>query len=190
MIRGVNIELVPAALEDKQCVYDWCCRSETTKAHSGPPDYPENPVDTWEKFFDEGYEDFFFTGAHPEKGRGFIIRHSGEPIGFISYSSFHLKPKHAEIDIWFYREASCGKGYGSEAIISLGAYLNAHLGIKELIIRPSKRNARAIKAYMKAGFEKSEKSPSEYLLDEYMPLYGTGDYGEGGDLLLCKRFGR
>jgi len=43
---------------------------------------------------------------------------------------------------------------------------------------------------MRAGFEKSDKSPSYYLLPEYMPLYGTGDYGEGGDVLLVTQFRR
>lgn len=117
-----------------------------------------------------------------------MIFHSGEPIGFISYCSFHLKPNKAELDIWMNREAHCGKGFGSDAIVSLGAYLNKQMGVNELIMRPSKRNARAIKAYMKAGFEKTDKSPGDYLLEEYMPLYGAGDYGEGEDLLLVKQF--
>lgn len=83
-------------------------------------------------------------------------------------------------------EANCGKGFGTDAIVSLSAYLHEKLGIDELIMRPSVRNTRAIKAYGKAGFEKSNKPASYYLLDEYMPLYGAGDYGEGGDVLLVK----
>jgi diamine N-acetyltransferase len=61
------------------------------------------------------------------------------------------------------------------------------MGIDEIIMRPSVRNARAIKAYMKAGLERTDKAPCDYLLDEYMHLYGAGDYGEGGDLLLVKQ---
>ena len=188
MIKGDKVELVPATLDDKKNIYDWCFHSETTKSHSGPPDYPENPISTWEDFFDEGYVDYFFTGTEPKNGRGFIILHDGEPIGFISYCSFHLKPHKSELDIWMNSEAHCGKGFGPDAIISLGAYLTENSDIDELIMRPSKRNTRAIRAYMKAGFEKSDKSPKDYLLDEYIPLYGVGDYGEGGDVLLCKRF--
>lgn len=55
-------------------------------------------------------------------------------------------------------------------------------------MRPSARNARAINAYMKAGFKKSDKPPGYYLLDGFMPLYGAGDYGEGGDTLLVKQY--
>jgi len=51
MIKGNKVELVPAELSDKQRVYDWCFHSETTKSHSEPLDYPENPIATWEEFF-------------------------------------------------------------------------------------------------------------------------------------------
>jgi len=185
---GDKVTLIPAALGDKQKIYDWCFHSETTKSHSGPPDFPENPIATWEEFFDEGYVDYFFTGDEPENGRGFMILHGGEPVGFISYSSFHLKPNKSELDIWMNSEANCGKGFGVDAIVSLGEYLKNSLGVNELIMRPSARNARAIKAYKKAGFQETDKSPSNYLLDKYMPLYGAGDYGEGGDVLLVKQF--
>lgn len=186
MIKGNNVELVPAGLNDKQNVYDWCFHSETTKSHAGPPDYPDTPIATWEEFFDEGYVDCFFTGDQPENGRGYIILHDGEAVGFISYTSFHLKPGNAELDIWMNSEANCGQGFGADAIVALGTHLNKNLGVRALIMRPSVKNERAIKAYMKAGFEKSGKPAAYYLLDEYMPLYGVGDYGEGGDVLLVK----
>ena len=77
MIKGDKVELVPAGFSDMQRVYDWCFHSETTKSHAGPPDYPEHPIATWEEFFDEGYMEYFFTGAQPESGRGFMIVHGG-----------------------------------------------------------------------------------------------------------------
>ncbi|MCL2677559.1 MAG: GNAT family N-acetyltransferase, partial [Clostridiales bacterium] len=187
MIKGNKITLVPAALEDKQKIYEWCFHSETTKAHSGPPDYPDVPIPGSEEFF-EDYADYFFTGAAPQNGRGFMILHDGEPVGFISYCSFHLQPQKAELDIWMNCEANCGKGFGSDAVFSLAEYLHQNLGVTELIMRPSVKNARAIKAYKKAGFEKSGKAPAYYLLEEYMPLYGDGDYGVNGDALLVKKF--
>ena len=30
--------------------------------------------------------------------------------------------------------------------------------------------------------------PNEYMLDEYLSLYGDGDYGPGGDVLLTEEF--
>ena len=185
MICGDKIELIPATLDDRQRVYEWCFQSEITKYHSGPPDYPEHPISTREEFF-EGYADYFFTSEKLGDGRGFLICFDGEPVGFISYCAFHLKPQIAELDIWMNSLANCGKGFGVDAIVCLSTYLNENLCFDRFIMRPSVRNERAIKAYKKAGFKPSDKPPKDYLLDEYMPLYGTGDYGEGGDLLLVK----
>jgi RimJ/RimL family protein N-acetyltransferase len=85
-------------------------------------------------------------------------------------------------------EANCGKGFGTDAIITLGDYLHENIYIDELIMRPSVKNKRAIRSYIKAGFKESNMLPSEYLLDEYVSLYSEGDYGVEGDVLLVKRF--
>ena len=54
---------------------------------------------------------------------------------------------------------------------------------------PSSKNVRAIKSYEKVGFKKSAKVMSDFLLDEYVSLYGDGDYGIDETALLVKRFG-
>ena len=191
MIRGHIIDLVPAALDDRKKVYEWCFQSETTKSHSGPPDYPDVFIPSFEEFCcDDYYAPYFFDGSAPDAGAGFIITHKGEPVGFISYSSFHVKQYMTELDIWLNCEANCGKGFGSDAIMSLADYLGSSMGIREFIIRPSVKNARAICAYKKAGFEDSDASPTDYLRDEYISLYGDGDYGAGKTALLIKRLSR
>ncbi len=190
MIKGSKVELVPSVLEDKPRVYDWCFHSETTKSHAGPPDFPDTAIATWEEFFegDGGYSDYYFTGEKPEHGRGFIIQSNGEPVGFISYSSFHLRPRIAELDIWLNAEAHCGKGFGTEAIILLGDYLNSEFGVRTLIMRPSVKNIRANKSYEKAGLRQSDKKPEEFLLDEYVPIFAEGDYGSDESALLVKNY--
>ncbi|MCL2105636.1 MAG: GNAT family N-acetyltransferase [Oscillospiraceae bacterium] len=187
-INGQSVVLIPAALCDRQRVYDWCFHSETTKSHSGPPDYPEAPIATPGEFFQEngGYEEYFFTGARPRDGRGFIIHKGGEAVGFVSYTSFHLKPRVAELDIWMNSEAHCGKGYGTDALLALSARLHESLGMKSLIMRPSAKNARAVRAYNKAGFHKTEQPIGDFMPEEYLPAFAAGDYGPGGDVLLVK----
>jgi len=190
MIKGNKIELIPARLCDKQAVYDWCFHSEITRCHAGPPDYPETPIAAAEEFFREngGYEDYYFTGARPQDGRGFLIVCGKETVGFISYASFHLKPGVSELDIWMNSEAHCGKGFGTDAVASLSDYLNQTLGIHALIMRPSIKNKRAIRAYCKAGFAPSAEPIETYMPPEYLPVFADGDYGLGGDALLVKRF--
>ena len=187
MIKGKLINLIPATLQDRQNVYEWCFHSETTKSHSGLPKYPNNPIPTFEEFC-EDYADYYFTGSSLHDGRGFIIMRGEEQLGFISYASFHVKQNKSELDIWLNCEANCGKGFGTDAVVSLGNYLNEIQGIDELIIRPSAKNTRAVKSYKKAGFVEFDGTPDYYLLDEYVSLYGDGDYGAEESMLLVKKF--
>ena len=188
MIKGDKVKLIPAKLEDKQKAYEWCFHSETTKSHSGPPNYPENPILTYEEFCEKGYEDYYFTGENPKDGCGFFITVDGEPIGFISYSCFHLKPGIAELDNWMQSEKNCGKGFGTDAVIALGNHLHETLGIHTLIMGPSVKNSRAIRAYEKAGLVKTNQRMSDFLLSEYLSKYGEGDYGEDQTAVCVKRF--
>ena len=191
MINGNKVELIPATLEDRPRVYEWCFQSETTLCHSGAPNYPENPIPSYEEFYasdEHGYMEYYFTGTKPNAGRGYLIVHRKEPIGFISYCSFHLKPAMAELDIWIKDEANCGKGFGVDALMALSEYLNREMGIRKLIIAPSVRNTRAVRAYEKAGFEKTEQGMGEFLSEKYVSTYENGDYGVEGTAVLVKRF--
>ena len=187
MITGKKITLIPATLGDRQAIYEWCFHSETTKSHIGPPDYPDMLIPTFQEFCDD-YEDYYFTGVAPRDGQGFIISHDKTPVGFISYASSHLKPHISELDIWMNCEANCGRGFGTDAIVALGDYLNQTMGVCELIMAPAAKNVRAIQCYQKAGFEVSSKPMCDYLLEEYISQYGGGDYGEDETVVLVKRF--
>lgn len=183
--------MIPAALDDRRKIYEWCFHSETTKCHAGPPDYPNIPIPTYEEFYasdDGGYTEYYFTGAKPRNGRGFLIVNDNTAIGFISYSAFHLKPGIAELDIWMGAEAHCGNGFGIDALVSLGDYLNRELGFQTLILAPSRKNTRAVRAYEKAGFEKTNQAMSAFLADEYVPIFGDGDYGADETVILVKQF--
>ena len=187
MISGRIVELIPATMDSRQNVYEWCFHSDITKCHAGLPDYPNAPIASQEDFFGEyGYQDYYFTGEKPMLGRGFLILHQGAPVGFVSYACFHLQPGIAELDIWMCCEAHCGKGYGTDALLALGEWLRKELEIRTLMMRPSIKNARANRAYQKAGFAPSNQSPDAYLLPEYVEVFGDGDYGATESALLIK----
>lgn len=190
MIKGNKIELIPATLGDRQRIYEWCFQSETTKYHAGLPNYPNMQIPAYEEFYasdNGGYTEYYFIGAKPKDGRGFLIVNKDEAVGFISYCTFHLKPAIAELDIWMNAEANCGNGFGVDALISLGDYLNKEMDIRELIIAPSIKNTRAVRAYEKAGFQKTDKAMTEFLTDVYVPLFGDGDYGADETVILIKQ---
>ncbi len=190
MIQGQRITIEPSQPKDKKKVYEWLCLSETTKSHMGPPNFEDAPIPTWEEYC-EDFKDFYFDGSKPENGQLWIIKHGSEEVGAICYSSFHLKGKKAELDIWMSSEKSCGKGFGSEAIRVLCEYLIKLRGVEQFIIRPSTRNMRAVRAYEKAGFmrvtdENKQKTVKEYYKEEYWDIFGQGDYGAGDDVVLVK----
>ncbi len=185
-----QLRIVPSTPQDKRKAYAWLCQSETTKSHMGPPDFEDHPIPSWEEYCAD-FEDWYFDGSQPEKGQLWMITLGNEPIGAVCYSSFHLRNTGAELDIWMATDAHCGKGFGSEAIRLLCDHLQNHLGIGQFIIRPSERNARAVRAYEKAGFVRVPKDEKqlvvqEFLLEEYWDAYGQGDYGNGDDVVLVK----
>ncbi|WP_321383547.1 GNAT family N-acetyltransferase [uncultured Enterococcus sp.] len=186
MATRSKIKLVPARLEDRKKVYDWCFQSETTKSHSGPPHFSEKSIASYEEFCTQYYEEYYFTGSNPEKGRGYLIVVEHVSVGFVSYSAFHLKPSHAEFDIWMNSEANCGKGFGTEALVLLSEFLEKEMNVTTFIIAPSVQNKRAVRSYEKAGFQLSNRRMKDFLKDEYISIYGEGDYGVEETALMLK----
>jgi RimJ/RimL family protein N-acetyltransferase len=190
MIKGQQVTIEPSKLTDKRKVYEWLCLSETAKSHMGPPNFEDTPIPSWEEYC-EDFKDYYFDGSKPDFGQLWIINDGSQEIGAICYSSFHLIGKSAELDIWMGTEKNCGRGLGSESLKIFCEYLIENHEIERFIIRPSKRNVRAVRAYEKAGFmkvsdEDKQKVLKEYLLDDYLDIYGQGDYGTGDDVVLVR----
>ncbi|MCI0360798.1 MAG: GNAT family N-acetyltransferase [Planctomycetaceae bacterium] len=172
MIRGSLVTLRLAREHDRRAIYQWLAESDLTSSMLGPPDFPETPVPTWEKF-GEDYGPHFFDETRKELGRSFIIEVDGKAVGHVSYDAIDLTCGHAEIDIWLRSREVCGHGYGSDALVALTRYLYETFGIAEFIMRPSRRNPRAIRVYAKAGFTMLPLTS-----DEQTRIYGPGDYSD------------
>ncbi len=166
------VTLRPAQESDRRSIYEWMAESELTSSMMGPPHFPDAPVPTWEQFCDD-YRPYFFDGSRPLAGRCFVIEAHGEPVGHLSYSEMDPVRGFAELDIWLRSEACCGRGYGSDAIGALTRHLSETFGITEFIMRPSRRNTRAIRAYARAGFV-----PLPLTYDQQAAMYGPGDYAD------------
>jgi diamine N-acetyltransferase len=117
----------------------------------GLPDFPDHPIPSYEEFLDD-YAPHFFDGSKPRSGQSFIIYVNGTRCGQINFDTDPRLPDIAELDIWLVAKKFTGKGIGSDAIETLSRYLLNELNFEALIIAPSRRNIRAIKAYQKAGF--------------------------------------
>jgi aminoglycoside 6'-N-acetyltransferase len=85
---------------------------------------------------------------------GFAVVHEGELAGLIQYyENSDPDYRHAGIDI-FLGAPFHGRGLGTDAVRTLARHLVRDRGHHRLTIDPVAHNARAIRAYEKAGFRR------------------------------------
>jgi RimJ/RimL family protein N-acetyltransferase len=173
LLQGNVIYLKPATLSDKRAVYEWSAQSDITKCIMDPPLFPDNPVPTW-KEFNQDYKDNFFDGSQQLLGRGFLICTDCETVGFTNYNDIFLDEGFTELDVWLKSDEYCGKGYGTDAILTLCKYLKALYDLKYVLMEPSARNPRAVRSYQKIGFIDAKLSAVEA-----EAKYGPRDYHDG-----------
>lgn len=178
MIIGQKVILRPAIPSDARLIYEWLVASDLTPSMMGPPLFPEIPLPTREQFSAD-YAPHFFDGSMPQIARSYIIEVKGIPVGHINYDSLDSVAHRAELDIWLRSSRYCGKGYGSDAINTLVTHLHSEFDVQEFILRPSRRNPGAIRAYERAGFREVNMP-----FDEQTRRYGKGDYND--DVLLVR----
>jgi RimJ/RimL family protein N-acetyltransferase len=169
LLRGDHVELRPAVWEDRESVYQWLTQSDLTPEMLGPPNFPDCPAPTFAEFCRD-YERHYWDGSDPQSARSFIILADGRMIGHCNYDRAHGSHNGAELDIWLASRSVTGKGFGADALKTLCNHLRHTLGVSEFVIRPSRRNRNAVRAYEKAGFREVDPPPA--LRDSYPP----GDY--------------
>ncbi len=178
-----DIEIREATLDDRRKIYDWLFYADFSDFLNRLQGIQDGSIPSFEEFKDD-YRNYFFDGSREKDGRSYIIQaKSGEEMGHISYTGYHMMDGMAEIDIWLKSLKYMGYGIGTKAVRLLATQL-LHKGYQKIITRPSKQNIPAIRSYQKAGFKEREKNLKDYYKPEYIDLYGAGDYGEGMDVLL------
>ena len=166
---------------DRRHVFEWLAKSDVTASMMGPPGYPDHPVPDWEDFCAD-YVPHYSDNSEPQSGRCFIIVAKGQDVGVVCHNAIDEQRRLTELDIWLRSEADCGKGYGSNALRLLCQHLYELYGVKEFIVRPSKRNRRAIAAYERACFKLLSLTPAEQRMK-----FGEGDCRDS--VVLLRRIG-
>jgi RimJ/RimL family protein N-acetyltransferase len=172
IISGALVMLRSAQESDRRAIYEWLAASDITPSMMGPPLFPDTPPPTWEQFCDD-YGPQFFDGSTPEREGSYVVEVGGEALGQVNYQTTGSGQGTAELDIWLRSEADCGHGYGPDALTALARHLRDTIGAHEFVIRPSRRNPRAVRAYQKAGFAlvpMTQKRQAD--------RYGPGDYSD------------
>jgi RimJ/RimL family protein N-acetyltransferase len=180
------IILTKAPLEKRKKIYKWLYFSDFSAFLNELQGFSNESIPSYLEF-KKDYGNFFFGDSEPLNGRGYMIiqKNQGleEEIGFISYTAFHLNTGMVEIYIWLKSLKYAGKGHGTSAINILSDILFS-AGFNTLVMRPSKKNIRAIVSYKKAGFVEEKLDPPRYYKKEFIDKYSEGDYGLGQDLFM------
>ena len=150
-IDGLRVRLRPATLRDRCIIYRGLARSDLTDILLGHPLQNRTALLSYEAFCDD-FKGYYFDDSNPEGGRCFVIEVNGVAVGQVNYNEIERGGSRTELDIWMFAEEHCGHGYGTEALRLLCEYLERSFRVGGFYIKPSAANPRAIRAYEKAGF--------------------------------------
>jgi diamine N-acetyltransferase len=162
---GHHVALRRATLDDRVRVYQWLAQSDLSTQRMGPPLYPEIARPDFDDFC-EALHPFCFDGTRPFEGRGFIIgdnRPDGREFGFLHHGHVNLLKDVVELDVWLASRSDSGRGYGSEALALACEWLQENLGVNRFLVRPSRRNVRALRAMRRAGFRETDLAPAKVI---------------------------
>jgi len=183
LVQGARVGLRRAQPADVPRAWRWLAQSDLTPRRLGPPYFPDHPAPSLAAFRND-FAPHFFDGSLPYEGRGFVIRSpaEGRDLGFISHARIDVLNDVACLDLWLSDSSASGRGYGSEAIGLLCDWLQAHRGINRFLLRPSRRNVRALRAMRRAGFRETDLPAAQVLDKLALPR------GEYSDEVLLFRF--
>ncbi len=95
-----------------------------------------------------------------------ILTKEGRPMGNIGLEQISWKNRRANMGIMIGEKEYWGKGYGSDAIITMLRYCFEELGMRRVELFTDTDNVRARRAYQKCGFK------DEGVMRQYRPKKG------------------
>jgi len=173
-IAGSKVALRRALPGDRTRVYEWLIGSDLASNLMGGAMYPDRPLPSSEQFA-AAYPDHCFDGRWPFRGRTLIISADGQDIGCLSHGAIDVLNDVVELDIWLAERRFAGHGHGSEALVLLCDWLQANYGVNRFLVRPSRRNVKALRAMRRAGFRETDLPAQEVVSKLALP---PGQYAD------------
>jgi len=171
-ISGSRVTLKRARSVDRARVYEWLIGSDLTANMMGGMMFPDHPIPSLDAFTAQ-YPELYFDGSRPYAGRMLLIAVGNDEIGCISHGAIDLRNDVVELDIWLAERRLTGHGYGSEALILLCDWLQSSYGVNRFLVRPSRRNVKALRALRRAGFRETDLPAADIVASLRLP---PGDY--------------
>jgi diamine N-acetyltransferase len=170
---GQRVSLRRARLTDRPRVYEWLVMSDLTPNVFGPM-FPERQPPTLDEFASR-FVNSYFDGTRPYAGRVFIIALGNDEVGCVAHGPIDLLNDVVEIDIWLAERRLAGRGIGSDALVLLADWLQTNYGVNRFLVRPSRRNVRALRAVRRAGFRETDLPSADVIEKLQLP---AGDYAD------------
>jgi RimJ/RimL family protein N-acetyltransferase len=157
-LQGDHVLLKPTTPEEIPQFFAWATNPDPEVQRY----FYGEQIPTYDEFLEE-WKPYYFDGSQPTLGRCYTILAEGTiPIGVVNYNDFDAEGKRVTFDIIIGERENLGRGYGSDALRTLVRYLFAAFSTLEVaIIGADPANARAIRAYEKAGFRRTTVDVSD-----------------------------
>jgi RimJ/RimL family protein N-acetyltransferase len=121
----------------------------------GPPWFPERPIPTLEQFLIR-FPQHYFDGTSPFDGRAVVLDTSTQDAGILAWRRVDLMRDLVEMDIWLAGTEFSRQGIATEALELACAWLQTSYGANRFLLRPSRRNVRALRCARRAGFRETD----------------------------------
>lgn len=149
----ITFEKLNESFSDYDLIYNWCRNKEIYE-------WFEQRILTTDEIYSK-----YYNKIHNSKQTLLFIKSKNKPIGLIQYyKTDYLNENELnqcvnvfEFDL-FIGEADClSKGLGKTIADKLNNLLFVEENADAIVLRPFKRNIRAIKCYLKCGFQQIEE---------------------------------
>ncbi|MEX0799996.1 MAG: GNAT family protein [Dehalococcoidia bacterium] len=145
-LRGELTRLRPMRPDEAPRFYQWTRDPDVAPWWAGVAS-----ARTLEEFLAD-WEPYYFDGSRPGLGRSFAIEADGKLIGMIATNRVEVHDRQTEIDIVIGEPGYRDRGYGTDALRATLRFLFDTVGLHRVWLATYEHNARARRAYEKAGF--------------------------------------
>jgi len=160
---GQKVALRRALPQDIGRAHRWLIGSDLTQTWIGEPWFTERPVPTMDEFR-RRFPMHYFDGGNPFDGRTLIIRSAAIDLGIVVWRRVDLMRDLVELEIWLAGTEFCRQGLGSEALELVCTWLQSSYGANRFLLRPSRRNVRALRCARRAGFRETDLEAADILV--------------------------
>lgn len=160
MLRGKKTSIRSIEEDDLDALYHWYNDQEVNLWSSGA--WPLNTLLSKDQIAAK-----FFDGP-PDTYRYAILNEQDSLIGSIGFKELNVPGQSATLYIVIGDKTYWGKGYGTDALITLSRFLFTQWNFHRLSLDTWAENIRAIKAYEKVGFiVEGRQRQARFILGNY-----------------------